>query len=104
MDNSTTRRMFLSPFMGDGTGWQDLTVCLRVLSRQNATKKALPPRGERAQIQKSLDPKILRSTRNTLMVVFRAELLQECDGLGPGLDALHRPVGHVGRRLSFAGD
>src|SRR5438094_3653977 len=42
--------------------------------------------------------------RHALVVVLRAELLEERHGRGERRDALHRPVRHVGRRLAAAAD
>src|SRR5581483_5486797 len=44
----------------------------------------------------------LPSTRHALVVVLRAERLEQRERFRPRLDALHGTVGHVGRGLAFA--
>src|SRR5690242_6060001 len=47
---------------------------------------------------RSSDSRLRRSARDAVVVVLRTELLAERDRIGERLDALHRPVRHVGNR------
>src|SRR5438128_2185413 len=49
-------------------------------------------------------PPLRTSARHALVVVFRAELFEERERLGPRLNALHRSVGHVRGGLPLAVD
>src|SRR5215510_2415371 len=85
---------------------------LRSSLRELSCYSRLSSRGERVSTRHRVTERHVVSvslclcglTGNALVIVLRAEALEERQGLRERLDPLHRPVRHVGGRLAEAID